>query len=80
MLPLDEWDVDYILNDVRDADESNELEKKASGKFTLTAKGTPDAETKEELAKQVSAFSNSGQGFIVYGIGDNKALERLTVA
>ena len=43
MLPLDEWDVDYILNDVRDADESDELEKKASGKFTLTAKGTPDA-------------------------------------
>lgn len=75
MRPLAEWDEAYVAADVKDADESAVLEKKASGKFVLTAGGQPDGATKDELAKQVCAFSNAGEGFIVYGIADNKTLD-----
>ncbi len=75
MRPLIDWDDAYVTSDVKDADESGLLEKKASGKFVLTTKGQPDGATKDELAKQVSAFSNAGDGFIVYGIEDNKTLD-----
>lgn len=75
MRPLDEWDDLYILGEVVAAEESAVLEKKAEGKFVLTTRGQPDGVTKDELAKQVSAFSNTGDGFIVYGIDDNKKLD-----
>jgi hypothetical protein len=75
MRPLEDWDDVYVANDIKAADESATLEKKASGKFALTARGQPDAATKDELAKQASAFSNAGDGFIVYGIEDNKTLD-----
>jgi hypothetical protein len=76
MRPLEEWDEDYIDNVIRTADESAWLEKKASAKFVLTTRGQPDDDTKQELAKQVSAFSNAGQGHLVYGIDDiNKTID-----
>jgi hypothetical protein len=74
MRPLEEWDEDYINNEIRPADESDWLEKKASAKFSLKG-GRPDEDTKQELAKQVSAFSNAGQGYLVYGIDNNKNLD-----
>lgn len=75
MRRLGDWDEDYILNNIMLAEESNMIEKKACQKFSLNNKQKPDGGTKEELAKQVSAFSNSGSGFIVYGITDEKTLD-----
>jgi hypothetical protein len=72
MESLDNWNQEYVTTTVRLEDESAMLEKKSSGKFSLTAKGHPDGATKDELAKQVAAFSNSGDGFLVYGIDDDK--------
>tara|TARA_R110002049_G_scaffold308493_1_gene512695 strand:+ start:535 stop:1446 length:912 start_codon:yes stop_codon:yes gene_type:complete len=75
MLQLADWDENYLLNDVLSANESATLEKKSADKFTLKNDGTPNAETKSELAKQVSAFANSGGGFLVYGITDDGVLD-----
>jgi len=76
MRQLEDWDEEYLANEIAQLDESSWLEKKASSKFNVNTKGHPDGDTREELAKQVSAFSNSGQGFLVYGIGDkSKAID-----
>lgn len=75
MRPIADWDEEFIRTDVAEANESAVLENKASGKFVLNAGGQPDGATKDELAKQVCAFSNAGDGFIVYGIADNKTLD-----
>lgn len=62
--PLDDWDEAY-LRSIATPDETADLEKKGSAKFDPVGdkKGTRD-----ELAKQVCAFSNAGDGFLVYGI------------
>jgi hypothetical protein len=55
--------------------ELNSLEKKESRKFALNARGKPDGDTVDELAKQVSAFSNARHGFLVYGITKQDTLD-----
>jgi hypothetical protein len=62
--PLDEWDDSYLLK-IATPHESAELEKKGADRMDLLEK---KKETREELARQVCAFANSGGGFIVYGI------------
>ena len=64
MRPLNEWDADY-LDEVAASDETGNLEKKASIGFDPKK----DA-TKAEIAKQVCAFANSGEGFIAFGFKD----------
>jgi len=67
--PLDEWDENYLLA-LAGPEETSDLEKKASPKFD------PEGDkkgTREELAKQVCAFSNSGDGYLVYGIAEGTA-------
>jgi hypothetical protein len=70
MRPLEDWDEEYVTTEVPQLEESACLEIKASGMFSLTSRGQPDGHMKEELAKQVSAFSNAGDGFLVFGIDD----------
>lgn len=65
---LAEWDEDYLRSEIAVSPELSWLEKKASARIALTSRNVPDAESKLELAKQVSAFSNAGQGYLVYGI------------
>jgi hypothetical protein len=69
--PLDQWD-ESSLDDVAASDETSWLEKKAAPMLKLKADGGVSAETVEEIAKQVSAFANSGDGFIVFG-ADHKS-------
>src|SRR5262245_61625153 len=69
---LSEWDAEYVRSVVTAADETLDVEKKASAKFDPDTK---KKETREELAKQVCAFSNVGRGFLVYGVNDSGALD-----
>jgi hypothetical protein len=69
--PLEEWDEAY-LREIAVPGESQTLEKKASPKFDPERKKT---DTQEELAKQVCAFSNATDGFLVYGINDAGGLD-----
>jgi hypothetical protein len=66
--PLSDWGAEDVLS-VVSASEALGLERKASCK--LDPEGNRK-ETKEELAKQVCAFSNSTRGFLVYGCKDEK--------
>ena len=64
--PLDDWD-DAFLAQVAAADESLDLEKKAS-----PALDPPDW---AKLYKHVCAFTNSAGGYLVYGIDKAKNLD-----
>jgi hypothetical protein len=69
--PLSEWDAAYITT-LLTPDETVELEKKESTIFDPV--GNKKA-LREELAKQVCAFSNAGDGFIVFGIDKTGKLD-----
>lgn len=62
--PLGEWDESIILS-VATPDETAEVEKKAAAKFDLAGN---KRDTRDEIAKQVCAFANSGGGYLVFGI------------
>src|SRR6201995_4310988 len=64
MRPLDEWDAAY-LDEVATMDETASLEKKSSLGFDQKKELT-----KAEIAKQVCAFANSGEGYIAFGFKD----------
>jgi hypothetical protein len=68
---LAEWDEKYI-REIAAPGESADLEKKSAA--LLDPVGDKKA-TKEELAKQVCAFANSGPGFLVYGAVDTGGLD-----
>lgn len=57
MRDLNEWDRDYVLSKVAEP-ESSVFERKASTSLN----------DKTEIAKQVCAFSNAGEGYLVYGV------------
>jgi hypothetical protein len=63
--PASEWDEEYILSLPR---EDDTFERKASMSLNLTLKSKD--EVCRDLAKQISAFANSGGGQIIYGISD----------
>lgn len=64
--PLDEWDAAYVQS-LESVTESATFEKKASPAYDPDGK---KGETRDELAKQVCAFANAGDGFLVYGFDD----------
>lgn len=66
--PLDEWDEEYVL---ALPTEGNSLERKGSRLLDLTEPGVKEGAVLDELAKQLSAFANTGGGHIIYGV-DNK--------
>jgi len=75
MRALDDWDEAYVQDEIQPSTECAWLEKKSSAKLIAEGASKPGNSSKDELAKQVSAFSNSGQGFLVYGIHDKGNLD-----
>ena len=53
-------------------EESRELERKASEKFTVNTDGRVTDDTRAAIAKQVCAFSNADGGLLIFGIRDAK--------
>jgi hypothetical protein len=66
MRPIDEWDEQYVLSEIANAPESASFERKASLAFGSTGPA------KAEIAQEICAFANSGEGFIVYGVKEPK--------
>jgi schlafen family protein len=75
MRPLQNWDQAYLNNEIIPADESSWLEKKAETLWQLNSGGEIEGRCRQELAKQICAFSNAGDGFVVYGIDKSKRLD-----
>jgi hypothetical protein len=61
--PVSEWDEAYILS----LPENDEFERKGAMLLDLKA-GADENAVLDELAKQLSAFANTGGGRIIYGI------------
>lgn len=68
MKPVAEWDEAYIMN--LPPGEHDWVEFKNSELLDTTMSWVKQEDVLNELAKQVSAFANSGGGTIVYGIED----------
>ena len=60
--------------------ETDEFERKGSKKLDLTLPGVKEGDVLDELAKQLSAFSNTGGGQIIYGVANNGAVDAGGVA
>lgn len=75
MEDISRWDVNYLNTVIVPHVESDEIEKKGWESLFPNGAATPNQAAKDELAKQVSAFSNSVSGFLVYGIDDHGALD-----
>jgi hypothetical protein len=64
--PVSEWTEDYIL--ALPQDENGTFERKGSKLLDLTLAGVKEGHVLDELAKQLSAFANTGPGQIIYGL------------
>jgi len=65
--PASEWDEDYVLSLPL---EDDTLERKGSALLDLTLPKVNEDAVRDELAKQLSAFANTGGGVIIYGVTD----------
>jgi len=65
--PVEEWDEEYLLSLPL---ENDTLERKGSALLDLTLPQANEGKVLQELAKQLSAFANTGGGRIVYGLTD----------
>lgn len=68
MKPAAEWDERHILG--IPSGELDWVEFKSSRALDVTVPGVKESEVRNELSKQLSAFSNSSGGTLVYGISD----------
>jgi hypothetical protein len=66
--PLETWD-DSTLDDVCTSDETTFIERKSGQMFDTSTKGWKD-KVNSEIAKQLSAFSNSATGHLVFGFSE----------
>jgi hypothetical protein len=71
--PVGNWDESDVLT--LPAGENDTFERKGSKLLDLTIPGVDSNEVYKELAKQLSAFSNSGGGQIVYGVADDGTID-----
>jgi hypothetical protein len=76
--PLEDWDEDDVL--ALPSGESDGFERKGSKLLDLTLPGVQEGDVLNELAKQLSAFSNTGGGRIFYGVADNGTVDSGGVA
>jgi predicted HTH transcriptional regulator len=74
MRTLNEWDWEYA-DEIATPKESTEIEKKDGQAFKVNANGKVSAETRDEIAKQVCAFSNAVDGFLVFGINKSGGVD-----
>jgi Putative DNA-binding domain len=71
--PPSEWGEDYILALPL---EDSSFERKPSSLVDLTLKGADKEKILHELARQLSAFSNTGGGTIIYGLTNAGEVDR----
>jgi hypothetical protein len=71
MRPAAEWDEDYVLSLPA---ENDRFERKGIRSLDLTA-GADEGKVRDELAKQLSAFANSGGGIVIYGLTDTGTVD-----
>jgi len=72
--PASTWDEGYVLG--LPVGESDLFERKGSRLLDLTVAGVDENRVRSELAKQLSAFANTGGGRIIYGVADNGAVDQ----
>lgn len=72
-----DWDEDYLLSLPQ---EDSTFERKGSHMLDVTLPNTNEGKVRAELAKQLSAFANSGGGRIIYGLTDQGAIDQRGVA
>jgi hypothetical protein len=76
--PVAEWTEDDVL--ALPAGENDGFERKGAALLDLTIPGVKEDSVLNELAKQLSAFANTGGGQIVYGVTDSGAIENGGIA
>jgi hypothetical protein len=76
--PIENWTEDDVL--ALPAGENDSFERKGSRSLDLKQQGVKEDEVLNELAKQLSAFSNAGGGQIIYGVADDGKVENGGIA
>ena len=71
--PAAEWHEDYVLS--LPIGESDKLERKGARLLDLTISDVREDTVRDELAKQLSAFANTGGGALIYGVGDDGGVD-----
>jgi hypothetical protein len=71
--PVSEWTEDDVLS--LPQNENDTFERKGAPLLDLTIPQVREDEVLNELAKQLSAFANTGGGQIIYGINDTGAVD-----
>ena len=71
--PVAEWDEHYVLGLPR---ESDTLERKGSALLDLSLPQANEGRVLIELARQLSAFANTGGGRIIYGLTDKGEVDQ----
>jgi len=66
--PANEWTEDDVLS--LPGDENDTFERKGAQLLDLALPQVKEGNVLDELAKQLSAFANTGGGRIIYGITD----------
>ena len=68
-----DWNEEYVLSLPT---EDDTLERKGSALLDLTLPESDEDKVRDELAKQLSAFANSGGGQLIYGLTDEGRVDR----
>jgi hypothetical protein len=76
--PVENWTEDDVL--ALPAGENDSFERKGSKLLDLTTPRVREDDVLNELAKQLSAFSNAGGGQIIYGVADDGTVENGGIA
>ena len=71
--PIERWTEDDVL--ALPAGEDDSFERKGSQLLDLKLPGVNEDAVLNELAKQLSAFSNTGGGQIIYGVANNGVVD-----
>lgn len=76
--PVAEWTEDDVLS--LPPGENDEFERKGARLLDFTVPGVREGDVRDELAKQLSAFANTGGGRIIYGLHDDGNVDNGGVA
>jgi hypothetical protein len=76
--PVASWEEDDVLS--LPPGENDTFERKGARLLDLTIPSVNENDVRDELAKQLSAFANTGGGQIIYGLADSGAVDNGGVA
>jgi|ERR1039458_6643161 predicted HTH transcriptional regulator len=71
--PTDQWNEDDVL--ALPVGENDTFERKGTKLLDLTIPGVNESAVLDELAKQLSAFANTGGGRIIYGVNNGGVVD-----